>query len=143
MTLDLDDNWGPLRDAANAAMDMAHAPYSRFRVGAALEATDGRLFTGCNVENASYPVTLCAERVALGSAVAAGAIEFSRLYLCADSPDPAPPCGMCCQALTEFTPNDLPIVSEGTTGSRVEWRLFDLLPVRFRLDPTGQEGQNQ
>jgi cytidine deaminase len=139
MTLELDDNWRPLRDAALAAMELAHAPYSKFRVGAALEAVDGRLFAGCNVENASYPVTMCAERVALGSAVAAGAVEFRRLFLCADSTDPAPPCGMCRQALTEFAP-DLQILSEGTSGNRVEWRLFDLLPARFLLDPTQQEG---
>ncbi|TFG63595.1 MAG: cytidine deaminase, partial [Gemmatimonadales bacterium] len=107
MTLELDDNWMPLRDAAIAVMNMAHAPYSQFRVGAALEATDGRLFVGCNIENASYPVTMCAERVALGSAVAAGAVEFRRLYLCAESRDPAPPCGMCRQALTEFALDDL------------------------------------
>lgn len=143
MTLELDDNWMPLRDAAIAVMNMAHAPYSQFRVGAALEATDGRLFVGCNIENASYPVTMCAERVALGSAVAAGAVEFRRLYLCADSRDPAPPCGMCRQALTEFALDDLPILSEGTSGSRVEWRLFDLLPARFRLDPPPQEGHAQ
>lgn len=139
MKQELDDNWKPLRDAALAAMNMAHAPYSQFRVGAVIEAMDGRLFVGCNIENASYPVTMCAERVALGSAVAAGAVEFRRLFLCADSDEPAPPCGMCRQALAEFS-CDLPIVSEGTSGSRVEWRLADLLPEMFRLNPAQQKG---
>ncbi len=139
MTLELDDNWKPLRDAALAAMELAHAPYSKFRVGATLEAADGRLFAGCNVENASFPVTMCAERVALGAAVAAGAVEFRRLFVCADSVDPSAPCGMCRQALTEFAP-DLHILSEGTSGNRIEWRLFDLLPARFELDSPRQEG---
>ncbi len=139
MKQELEDNWMPLRDAAIAAMDRAHAPYSKFRVGAALEAIDGRVFVGCNIENASFPVTMCAERVALGSAVAAGAVEFRRLFLCADSNDPAPPCGMCRQALAEFS-RDLPIVSEGTSGSHVEWRLADLLPEMFRLKPSQQKG---
>lgn len=142
MTQELDDNWKPLRDAAVTALNRAHAPYSKFRVGAALEATDGRLFIGCNVENASYPVTMCAERVALGSAVAAGAVEFRRLFLCADSDDPAPPCGMCRQALAEFSP-DLNILSEGMSGARVEWRLSELLPAMFRLDPPQPEGLAQ
>jgi cytidine deaminase len=142
MTQELDDNWKPLRDAAVAALNRAHAPYSKFRVGAALEAADGRLFIGCNIENASYPVTMCAERVALGSAVAAGAVEFRRLFLCADSDDPAPPCGMCRQALAEFSP-DLNILSEGMSGARVEWRLSELLPAMFRLDPPQPEGLTQ
>ena len=140
MMLETDDNWESLRDAAFTAMSLAHAPYSRFRVGAALEATDGRLFIGCNIENASYPVTMCAERVALGSAVAAGALEFRRLFLCADSDDPTPPCGMCRQALAEFSP-DLNILSEGMSGARLEWRLAELLPAMFRLNPPRPEGQ--
>jgi len=139
MTLELDDNWGDLREAAFSVMTMAHAKYSNFRVGAALEAADGRIFIGCNIENSSYPVTMCAERVALGSAVAAGVTEFRRLYLCADSEDATAPCGMCRQGLAEFAP-DLHIVSEGTSGGRTEWRLFDLLPARFELHPPRQEG---
>lgn len=139
MTPELDDTWGPLRKAAFAAMDAAHAPYSNFRVGAALQATDGRCYVGCNIENASYPVTMCAERVALGSALVDGATAFQRLFLCADSLDPAPPCGMCRQALAEFVP-DLLIVSEGTSGVRAEWRLSDLLPAMFRLRPSERDG---
>ncbi len=139
MTLELDDNWGNLREAAISVMTMAQAKYSNFRVGAALEAADGRIFIGCNIENSSYPVTMCAERVALGSAVAAGVTEFQRLYVCADSEGATAPCGMCRQGLAEFAP-DLHIVSEGTSGDRIEWRLFDLLPARFELDPRQQEG---
>ncbi len=139
MTPELDDTWEPLRSAAFAAKGAAHAPYSNFRVGASLETTDGRRYVGCNIENASYPVTMCAERVALGSALVDGAAEFQRLFLCADSPDPTPPCGMCRQALAEFAP-DLLIVSEGTSGARMEWLLSDLLPAMFRLQPSELDG---
>ncbi|MDH3297703.1 MAG: cytidine deaminase [Gemmatimonadota bacterium] len=139
MTLELDDTWEDMRSAALQAMSSAHAPYSNFRVGAVLETPDGRRYVGCNVENASYPVTMCAERVALGSAVVDGATTFGRLFLCADSQEPAPPCGMCRQALAEFAP-DLVIVSEGTAGTRVEWRLADLLPAMFRLRPPASDG---
>jgi len=139
MSLEPDDNWTPLREVAEAALEAAHAPYSRFRVGAALEATDGRTYPGCNIENASFPVTMCAERVALGTAVADGAIRFARLYLVSDADEPVAPCGMCRQALAEFAP-DLRIVSGGTGGTETAWRLSELLPATFQLEaPRGAE----
>ena len=122
-----------LATLAHEVMDRAYAPYSRFRVGAALEAEDGRLFGGCNVENASYPVTLCAERVALGAAVAAGATRFRRILICSSGTDPASPCGMCRQALSEFGV-DLEVISEGLSGARQSWVLSELLPGHFGPD---------
>jgi len=118
-----------LLEAARAVQANAYAPYSRFRVGAALEADDGRVFVGANVENASYGLTTCAERVALGAAVAAGARRFRRLVVVSDSEPPAAPCGACRQALAEFG-SETGI--EAVSGSRTRrWRLTDLLPDRF------------
>ncbi len=127
------DGWDRLREMAEAAREAAHAPYSRFRVGAALQADDGRTYPGCNVENASYPVTLCAERSALGAAVTDGAVRFSRLFLSSDAVDPVAPCGMCRQALAEFAP-ELEIMSIGTAGETASWRLSELLPAGFTLE---------
>jgi homotetrameric cytidine deaminase len=101
-------------------------------VGCALEAADGRIFVGCNVENASYGLTMCAERVALGAAVAAGAREFRRAVIVTDGPDPATPCGACRQALAEFAPA-LAVVGIGGTNERA-WRLDELLPFRFEIE---------
>lgn len=137
MSLEPDDSWTPLREAAEAVLDAAHAPYSRFRVGAALEAADGRTYSGCNIENASFPVTMCAERVALGSAVADGATRFTRLYIVSDAAEPVAPCGMCRQALAEFAP-DLRIVSRGLSGEETGWRLTELLPATFELASGGE-----
>lgn len=122
-----------LLDLARSAMDAAYAPYSGFRVGAVLEAEDGRRFSGCNVENASAPVTMCAERVALGTAVRAGARGFRRLALCASGPRPVSPCGACRQALSEFGVElrVLSVAAESEGGVVAEWTLGDLLPERF------------
>jgi cytidine deaminase len=115
---------------AFAAMERAHAPYSRFRVGAALLAADGRVFRGCNVENSAYPAGMCAERGALSAAVASGAREFRLLAVATDADEPTPPCGMCRQALVEFAPA-LRIVSCTRGGRREEWSLAELLPHPF------------
>jgi cytidine deaminase len=115
--------------AAEAARRQAYCPYSGFAVGAALEADDGRLFAGCNVENASFGVTLCAERAALAAAVAAGARHFRRLVIVADAEPPVTPCGACRQALAEFG-LALQVEGIGPAGAQ-RWTLAQLLPDSF------------
>lgn len=113
--------------AAWEARAAAHAPYSGFAVGAALECSDGRIFCGCNVENLSYGLTMCAERVAVGAAVAAGVREFVRIAIVADTDEAISPCGACRQVLAEFSP-DLEILSMGRGGDVVVFNLAHLLP---------------
>ena len=121
-----------LIDAARAARENAYAPYSRYAVGAALETADGRIFTGANVENASLSLTNCAERVALGAAVTAGARQFNRLVVVTVSSPPAAPCGACRQMLSEFG-GDMTVEAVGPGGVR-RWRLAELLPDAFAED---------
>lgn len=119
-----------LRAAADAARAHAWAPYSRFPVGAALETEDGQVFAGCNVENASYPAGTCAERVALGTAIASGARRFVRVVITSQQQDPTPPCGICRQALVEFAPA-LEVFAVAPDGRTARWSLAELLPAPF------------
>jgi len=115
--------------AARTAMANAYAPYSQFRVGAAVEDADGRLFVGCNVESASYGLSICAERMALGAAVAAGARKLRRVVVTTEVDPPAAPCGACRQLLAEFG-LEIDVVTVGPVSER-QWILRDLLPDAF------------
>lgn len=121
---------GELRERAAGAMNAAYAPYSGFRVGAALLAADGSIAVGCNVENASYPAGVCAERVALGGAVVQGHRQFLAIAIATEAEAPTPPCGICRQALVEFSP-DLVVLSVTRGGHEARWSLADLLPHAF------------
>ena len=108
----------------------AYVPYSRFAVGAAIQTEDGRVFDGVNVENAASPVTVCAERVAVGAAVTAGARRIVRVVVATDADPPSAPCGACRQVLSEFGDDAMTIEAVGPHGHR-QWTLADLLPDRF------------
>lgn len=114
--------------AARAVQQRAYAPYSGFRVGAALEAEDGSVHVGCNVENASYGVSICAERAAVSAAVSAGARRFRRAVVVSDSEPPAAPCGACRQIMSEF--GDFEVTAVGAART-LQWRVGELLPAAF------------
>ena len=120
----------PLSHAALEAREHAHAPFSNFRVGAALEDSSGRIHTGCNVENATYGLTICAERVAVFKAISEGAREFRRIAIAADTDVLTPPCGACRQILWEFC-GDVEIVLVNPRGARETLRLSELFPRPF------------
>ena len=119
-----------LLDAARQARLRAHARYSGFRVGAALELPDGTIVSGCNIENATYGLTLCAERVALVKALSDGHTTFTRIAVAADTDAPAPPCGPCRQLLWEYC-GDIEVVLTNLTAPTARLRLADLLPMPF------------
>jgi cytidine deaminase len=116
--------------AALAARERAHAPFSKFRVGAALQDCSGRIHTGCNVENATYGLTLCAERVAVFKAISEGAREFQKIAVAADTDRLTPPCGACRQILWEFC-GDIEVVLVNPRGASETLRMRDLFPRPF------------
>lgn len=128
--LSVDVRLEELTARARAARDHAYAPYSKFRVGAALLCADGTIVDGCNVENASYPAGTCAERVALGAAVAAGHRKFLSVVIATDAPTATPPCGICRQALAEFG-LALEVIAVTPDDAMTRWTLERLLPHPF------------
>ena len=120
--------------AARAIMPRAYVPYSGFHVGAAILNEDGTIRTAVNVENASYPLSVCAERNAAAAMVASGHGKILAVTVATDAPSPTPPCGGCRQVLWEFGEADTPVVAEGASGVRARWRLGELLPHAFGPD---------
>lgn len=127
-----------LKDAAFEVMQQAYAPYSGFRVGAAICTTTGEVIAGTNVENASFPLSVCAEQVAVGRAVSMGFRNFTEIAIATEADRPTPPCGGCRQVLSEFAP-DLVICTYTRDGRGARWTLRELLPEVFVLDsPVGK-----
>lgn len=126
-------DWQALVEAATRARAHSHSPYSHFAVGAAVLTEDGSIFAGCNVENRSFGATICAERVAVTSAVAAGHRRFRAIAVITDTEPPSPPCGLCREVLAEFAGGDLPILGTNPAGSEQRYRLGEVFPHPFEL----------
>jgi len=127
-----------LRKAAMEVRENAHAPYSGFKVGAALRTGDGSVFTGCNVENAAYPEGTCAEAGAIAAMVAAGARDLVEAYVIAGSERPVPPCGGCRQKLAEFGAGDTKVTLATLKGAVQQTTIGDLLPGAFDAADMGE-----
>lgn len=127
-----------LIEKAIAARERALAPYSHFKVGAALETRDGRIYTGCNIENVSYGLTVCAERVALWKALSEGAREFSQIAVVTDAPVLTSPCGACRQLLWEYC-GDIEVVLHSMQGMEKSLKLSELFPHPFEQQSLGSE----
>ncbi|KNG95179.1 cytidine deaminase [Pseudaestuariivita atlantica] len=121
----------PLHPVATEVRDRAYAPYSGFKVGAAIRGASGAIYAGCNVENVAYPEGTCAEAGAIAAMVAAGETRLTEVYVIAASPAPCPPCGGCRQKLAEFGTGDVPVTMATTDGKTETLRLSDLLPGAF------------
>ncbi|SIS69516.1 cytidine deaminase [Phaeovulum vinaykumarii] len=121
----------PLLSAAAEVRENAYAPYSQFRVGAAVRGASGAIYRGCNVENVAYPEGTCAEAGAIAAMVAAGETEILEVCVIADSPTPVPPCGGCRQKLAEFARHDVPVTLATVSGQQLQTTVGDLLPGRF------------
>ena len=126
--------WEKLFEAALTAQRRAYAPYSKFPVGAAVLTDDGRIFAGANVENSSYGLTVCAERNAIGRAVAEGATRVRAVAVVANTKKACPPCGMCRQVIAEFADPEAPVRSRTPGGDEARYTLAELLPHAFTRD---------
>lgn len=135
LSLMASDNEGALLEAAIAARRHAYAPYSRYQVGAAVRCPDGQVFSGCNVENASYGLTVCAERNAIFAAVAAGQRHIDLVVVVTAASPPGTPCGACRQVLQEFASSpDMPVIVANEQGETRRFSLAELLPSPFILE---------
>ena len=132
--IDVEAAMEPMLTSARGMMARAYAPYSNFRVGAAVLNEDGRIRTGVNIENASYPLSVCAERNAVGAMIVSGQHRILAVAVATEGDTSTPPCGGCRQVLWEFGEADTPVVAEGADGVRARWRLGDLLPHAFGPD---------
>ena len=124
------NNLEELIEAAKAVREKAYAPYSNFKVGAALRTKSGKIYTGCNVESASYGLTVCAERVAIWKAVSEGEKEFETIAVAADTEELTPPCGVCRQIIWEFC-GDVPVIFANLKGKNETVKMSELLPRAF------------
>ncbi len=136
-------NWQTLNEKAQQVCDNAYAPYSQFKVGAALISDDGRLFTGCNVENASYGLTICAERNCIASAVAHGVSKVKALVVFTPQEKLTTPCGACRQVMAEFMAADAIVSLVNHLGDNKQWRVSDLLPAAFTPDSLSDTAHKQ
>lgn len=128
-----------VEDAAQVR-ERAYAPYSNFKVGAAIRTVEGNLHLGCNVENAAYPEGTCAEAGAIASMIAAGDTRIAEIAVIADATEPVPPCGGCRQKLAEFADPDVPVTLATTSGARLETSVAALLPGAFGAGTMAAEG---
>ncbi len=126
--------WDFLVEKALEARKFAYVPYSGFHVGAAVLTTDGKIFTGCNVENASYGASICAERTAIVKAVSAGEPDISAIAITSDSEDLTFPCGICRQVIAEFGTRDIQLICANKNGEYKEYGMDDILPNAFNRD---------
>lgn len=126
----MDNDLGKLVESAKLAREKAHAPFSKFKVGAAIETASGKIFTGCNIENASYGLTMCAERVAIFKAVSEGETDFARIAVVADTADLTTPCGACRQIIWEFCA-DVPVTFANLEGETETVQMKELFPRAF------------
>lgn len=124
-------------DIAREVLKNAYAPYSRYKVGAVVEASSGKLYTGCNVENMSFGLTICAERVAVFKAISDGEKIITRIAIVSDDESIPIPCGACLQVMSEFSNGDLEIVVSSRDGKLEKFKLIELLPNPFKLNKEG------
>ena len=135
-------DWSQLIEAAWQAREYAHAPYSGFQVGAAVETADGRIYGGCNIENVSYGLTNCAERTAMFQAIANGAKKLVRMAVCADTPEPVAPCGACRQVMVELGPQ-MELLLINKAGKQIYTTVEELMPYCFDDFPQLRENDDE